>query len=80
MLNDRSHIDTSGYYLNLKPSLNLKPYHRKVTNAVRKVLDNPMYKGGLSVREKVGFNYNSSVIDTHNLANGSLKLNVCIYN
>jgi hypothetical protein len=74
LLNDRPHTDTFGC------RLSLKLYRREADNTVRKVLDNPMRKGGLSVREKVGFNYDSSVIDTHNLANGSLKLNVCIYN
>lgn len=74
MLNDRTDTDTFGC------RLRLKLYRREAGNTVRKVLDNPTHKAVLSVREKVGFNHNSNVIDTHNLTNGSLKRNVCLRN
>ena len=74
MLNDRTDTDTFGC------RLRLKLYRREAGDSVRKESDNPMYKAVLSVREKVGFNHNSNVIDTHNLTNGSLKQNVCLCN
>lgn len=60
MLNDSSDTDTFGC------RLSLKLYRREAGNTVREVLDNPMHKAVLSVREKVGFCNNSNVADTHN--------------